>query len=1350
MKNKNSNKSQETKLENKELSNENDSLNFDKQNFSEEKTVTLKNKKSSNAKTNESLLKHKKDDTLSTKLKSLKNRSKTSETEVKNEMITNIIEKELSSEDDVENLDLLEEDLINLEDLEEDIKDEEVLKTFDDYYNKVLSLVDDDIKQRIIHLHPVTIFEFKSIHGIDDEKFSELEQYINEIDKIHKENAVVPITPIVKERLENLRNRLINISQGNNIIWNSKEQTGKLLDMSIIDKKNIDEIYSSIFNRSNTKKKISLSIKNEVIEEKYFKTNVRKNWDIDKKTTFINDKQVSWLQQIYRENDKQKLEKGKNILYISPVTIEGNFELDEEKRIKVRAPLFLFPVSLALSDVKKRWEILIDISRDVLTNQFVENYVLEGSEYEYSYEISLEENVKEFIKKNKKIENNFTLDVNTFEEIPGDAKSPFKIGEFAVCNNLLLGLFSDFGDDIQSEISSLLLEGKSTPMLNAFLSNEDLHSRDEVEEVISEVGKDMNDDTDLVYTNNLNEQQLRALKMINTNGVRGMTIWGPPGTGKSETIISIIENAVSKGKRVAVVSEKQIALEVIKKRLKIIQNNSIMVSDSKDKLAFYEQLSLLLKRRYYNSSSHSNELKLKLKEKFDDLDTIYKKFGYNNKNILDHLTSIFMNPVQDTTDSKRIAFEDAFLPFENIELERFTEVLRFIDSFDSKEQLENVLQINSNYYGKYKNFNELEGAFEKKIRNQSKKIAESDKILKFKEELIGKKKKNLKKIVEENNLNIKLTKDILKEIKKGTFFTRIEFKNKKNESWKQELIYEIEWIRQRREVIDSCLKQNKEMVKVIELFEKGNLQGSVQAVRVNLIKRLLNSRLFKTKIDLLVDYDKHIKEIKEITEKLKNSFEDSIKEALDNNLRKINYNRRENNMKKLAEKKRPLAIWKFMKLYSLEMKNLVQVWLMQPEVVPTMFDIYEKFDYVIFDEASQVYLERTIPAIARAKQVIVLGDEKQLGPSSFFAGRLSQDGGEDNIFEDDESLLTYSKTKLPEVMLKNHYRSQDLDLIKFSNGKYYDGNLSFIDSISSEEKLPVEYVFVKDSNYSDGKNEKEGKKVIDILKTLRRTRPKDTVGIITSNSKQETFIYNTLMGENYKLFQWAKENDVFVKSIESVQGDERDVIIFSTTYGPDPDGNQRVNFGPINQALGSNRINVAVTRAKKKMFVVSSIDINQAKQKVANSLHQGPRDFIDYIDFSKNILAIKKAEEESKKSRNKKVKFSNSDGDTLKSSVHEELPKIASKSGIEIIEGYEALGYNIDYVLIDKKTKQKLLAILYGDSRNTEPARLKDFLTQEFLESRGWKIHKLWASNWWMDRENEKEKIVKKALSNKK
>ncbi|MCX4164348.1 MULTISPECIES: AAA domain-containing protein [Paraburkholderia] len=316
--------------------------------------------------------------------------------------------------------------------------------------------------------------------------------------------------------------------------------------------------------------------------------------------------------------------------------------------------------------------------------------------------------------------------------------------------------------------------------------------------------------------------------------------------------------------------------------------------------------------------------------------------------------------------------------------------------------------------------------------------------------------------------------------------------------------------------------------------------------------------------------------------------------------------------------------------------DLKPIWLMSPlsvsDTLPLSPDL---FDVVIFDEASQIPTEEAVPAMSRANQVIVVGDEMQLPPTSFFSSGGSE--GDDEIVVEEEgeriainldadSLLNQAARNLPATLLAWHYRSRHESLISFSNAAFYGGRLvtipdRLLEAGDDEAALwrsdqddagivgadallarPVSFHQLSDGIYLDRRNEPEARYIAHTVRELLRRETGLSIGIVAFSEAQQSSIESALealAGEDSDFAarlerEYVREDDdqfngLFVKNLENVQGDERDVIILSICYGPGPDGRMLMNFGPINQRGGEKRLNVIFSRARHRMAVVSTI-----------------------------------------------------------------------------------------------------------------------------------------------------------------
>ncbi len=331
----------------------------------------------------------------------------------------------------------------------------------------------------------------------------------------------------------------------------------------------------------------------------------------------------------------------------------------------------------------------------------------------------------------------------------------------------------------------------------------------------------------------------------------------------------------------------------------------------------------------------------------------------------------------------------------------------------------------------------------------------------------------------------------------------------------------------------------------------------------------------------------------------------------------LEYNRLQNivsyrEVKHQVSKKR--NIWALRRLLA-EMPEdvfrLVPVWLASPETVSAIFPLETVFDLVVFDEASQCFAEKGIPAIYRGKQIMVAGDEQQLSPNDLYYPKWEEYDDETPELEID-SLLDLATRYLPTTALRGHYRSRSLDLIDFSNQYFYKGKLQLIPDYQDfrQGKSAIEFLKVE-GFWEDNTNRIEAEAVVKLIRKLMR-EGETNIGVITFNFKQQELIQDLLEAERVPL-----PDELFIKNIENVQGDERNIIIFSVAYAPNRLGKMRLQFGLLNLPKGENRLNVAVTRAKERIYVVSSIFPHQLQTE--DLTHEGAKMLKRYLQYALDV-----------------------------------------------------------------------------------------------------------------------------------
>jgi len=406
------------------------------------------------------------------------------------------------------------------------------------------------------------------------------------------------------------------------------------------------------------------------------------------------------------------------------------------------------------------------------------------------------------------------------------------------------------------------------------------------------------------------------------------------------------------------------------------------------------------------------------------------------------------------------------------------------------------------------------------------------------------------------------------------------------------------------------------------------------------------------------------------------------------------------------------------------------------------------FDLVVFDEASQIYSEDAVGAVYRGDQLIVAGDNKQLPPTHFFQHSLDEDFDWDESTEYefdvfDSVLDECMAIGLPVNMLRWHYRSKHDSLINFSNERFYDRRLVLFPAARKrDEALGLKFVHVPDGVYDRGgarNNPREAEVVADLVFDHFSKHPEKTLGVVTFSISQMNTVQDaverrlTERPDFQRFFVEDRLHGFFVKNLENVQGDERDVMIFSVGYGYDGDGRITMNFGPLNKPGGERRLNVAITRAREKVILVSSIkasDINLNATKAP-----GAQNLCHYLRYAEKGAEALGFEE---------VPIGEF-GSPLEGDVAEEVRRL----GYGVVPRVGSSSFRVDLGVVDPKEPDRFILGILCDGetyRSASTARDRDRLRQHVLENLGWRIHRVWSPDWVQRRETELTRL-KNALT---
>ncbi|PNE05135.1 AAA domain-containing protein [Priestia megaterium] len=437
--------------------------------------------------------------------------------------------------------------------------------------------------------------------------------------------------------------------------------------------------------------------------------------------------------------------------------------------------------------------------------------------------------------------------------------------------------------------------------------------------------------------------------------------------------------------------------------------------------------------------------------------------------------------------------------------------------------------------------------------------------------------------------------------------------------------------------------------------------------------------------------------------------------------------------------------------------NLMPVWLASPETVSSIFPLEEGlFDLVIFDEASQCTVVRRIHSVDRGMQLVIAGDEKQLPPFNMFrAAANNQDDEAEYDIDESESLLNLAKRRFPEKILQWHYRSKSEELINFSNHAFYQGQIQIAPNVEPLKQPPKMLWRKVEGQWLNQCNEIEAIEVVAVLKQHLLQKPHQTLGIITFNAKQQDKILDVIDkklqedSEFNALYSQVMGKDlderIFVKNIENVQGDERDVILFSIGYAKNEEGKIFNRFGMLNQQGGENRLNVAITRAKENIVVISSIEPEELN--VSATANIGPRLLKSYLKYVKAVSGIqhdqiKSVINEITESVNTHIQ----ENSTLQfdSPFEEQVYKQLTNLGYNVTTQVGMSGYRIDLAVVHPDDPQRYILGVECDGamyHSSPSAKERDVYRQRFLESRGWNIDRIWSRNWWKNPSGEIERI---------
>ncbi|MFB3041723.1 MAG: DUF3320 domain-containing protein, partial [Candidatus Poribacteria bacterium] len=445
-------------------------------------------------------------------------------------------------------------------------------------------------------------------------------------------------------------------------------------------------------------------------------------------------------------------------------------------------------------------------------------------------------------------------------------------------------------------------------------------------------------------------------------------------------------------------------------------------------------------------------------------------------------------------------------------------------------------------------------------------------------------------------------------------------------------------------------------------------------------------------------------------------------------------------MKEFPKKRRHLPIRQLMFQAGNAIQAIKPIFMMSPLSVATFLPPDSvHFDWVIFDEASQVKPVDAFGAIIRGTQAIVVGDSRQLPPSRFFDKTAEDDEDEaESTTSDMESVLgLFCAQNAPQRMLRWHYRSRHESLIAVSNYEFYDNKLELFPSPdAAREEVGLVYHYLPNTTYDRGKsarNREEARIVVEAVMEHARSRPNQTLGVATFSMSQMQAIQDRLeilRRENLScehFFNAHPQEPFFVKNLENVQGDERDVIFISIGYGRSADGKLTMNFGPLNQDGGERRLNVLITRARRRCEVFTNLKADDLDLSRTNA---------------RGVVALKRY---LKYAETGDLDIPVPTGREADSPFEEAVADALRELDFSVDHQIGSAGYFIDLAIKDKKRPGRYLLGIECDGatyHSARSARDRDRLRQQVLEGMGWRIHRIWSTDWFRTPDRELRKTV--------
>ena len=1121
--------------------------------------------------------------------------------------------------------------------------------------------------------------------------------------------------------------------------------------------------------------------------------------------------QISAVKVLKREIEELEKETGRYELFVGYPFVNGYIGKD----LAIKAPLLLFPVTIDIPDENT---VEIEIKRDepvqlnkvlVLAYAKQNRLNIDDMDMEFKGNIGNKfKNINEVVDYLKKYDFKISYSARKGLFDFDKAKEPQPGQGLEVKHYCVLGRYP-LANSIYNDYTLLEKRGLTNEAIDELLYAKSPKKAKKV-------------DNNLFTIGNLDFAQENAIYNLNKNG--NMVIYGPPGTGKSQTIVNIITDAMCKDKRVLVVSQKKAALDVVFNRLGTLNSKVMFITDAeKNKPAFYDRVKTtheeLINFVPNSSINKHSEIDNKLKAEEEQLklisDVLFKPtdFGLSLQEMYSHSQIIGKHSYEYTIYKNMLKYEKLMkltYPVLSDSLRtikeknkyelyyKFVEAKKnnpFVDNMksdlefhivnQSRSQLEKLLatRIAPFDMSKYPNSRQLIAFYiDNKLQtdNLNKLVkfvaqnSETKGLFKNKKEIQQNFNKTLDAITE-YIADFEFLQDVLTEngyammidniLNGNTLYLKLLYKALENYVELRELNLSLaELSEEERIILKFAYKNSDNKTRYIETIEK------LKTIRIYHEATLMEDK-YKNELSKILDYENIKNRIISLKHELQQVSKEICSEKFAKEYKVFFESNKENKnfLYQVSKQQNQWPIRKFMEVYGEFLYKIFPCWLLSPESVCTILPLVKNlFDIVLFDEASQVFIENTLPIIYRGKNIVVAGDSKQLRPTATFMKRyLGSDMDEELDYTTQaalevESLLDLAMTRYKSANLTYHYRSKNEELINFSNQSFYEGKLQVAPNTSKNHgRKPIQRIKV-DGHWLNRSNKEEAKAVVDLLKKIFNNRKNNqTIGIITFNAEQENAIEDAIdleCSKNPKFHNFIlkeqnrKENgedtSIFVKNLENVQGDERDIIIFSIGYAKNEYGKVVAQFGPLSIEGGENRLNVAITRAKEKIYVVTSIEPEELH--VETTKNAGPKIFKNYLKYvraisSGNALEAKILLENARTQIEPVTKKENL------SNIEEQIKNELEKLGYKVETNLGNTDYKISVAIYDRKLDKYLLGLECDyTAYNSSPSVLeRDVFRPAFLKSRGWNIIRIWSRDWWLHKVKLLNMIVKTAEKNK-